>query len=248
MFLAAPFIESKGVTRATNANAGYHESASAPSEFDTHFGTARRSSPLPICGFGFQLARDLECPPRVGALPGARQDMVIRDAVKSDVTAIAHLHAESWRSAYRGILSEDFLENHAHSDRLAAWQERFSANPRKPMFVIVANDGKQLAGFACVFPDEDAVFGSFLDNLHVAPRLTGQGIGRRLLSETAARLLTSGSGAGLYLWVLEQNHRARRFYEKAGGVPAGSVVSSMPDGQRVATLRFHWPVLSSLRL
>ena len=174
--------------------------------------------------------------------------MVIRDAVKSDVTAIAHLHAESWRSAYRGILSEDFLENHAHGDRLAAWQERFSAKAQKPMFVIVANEGKQLAGFACVFPDEDALYGSFLDNLHVAPQLTGQGIGRRLLSETADRLLTSGSSAGLYLWVLEQNHRARRFYEKAGGILAGSVVSSMPDGQRVSALRCHWPALSSLRL
>jgi ribosomal protein S18 acetylase RimI-like enzyme len=174
--------------------------------------------------------------------------MVIRDAVKSDVTAIAHLHAESWRSAYRGILAGDFLENHAHGDRLAVWQERFSAKAQKPMFVIVANTGRQLAGFACVFPDEDAVFGSFLDNLHVAPHLTGQGIGRRLLSEVAARLMASGSRVGLYLWVLEKNHGARRFYEKAGGIFAGSVLSSMPDGQRVATLRFHWPVLSSLRL
>src|SRR5882762_10051904 len=32
VLLAAPLIESKGVTRATNANAGYHESALAPSK------------------------------------------------------------------------------------------------------------------------------------------------------------------------------------------------------------------------
>src|ERR1700675_938979 len=174
--------------------------------------------------------------------------MVIRDAVKSDVTAIAHLHAESWRSAYRGILADDFLENHAHRDRLAAWQARFSAKDQKPMFVILAIEGKQLAGFACVVPDEDAVFGSFLDNLHVAPQLTGQGIGRRLLSESAARLQKNGSRAGLYLWVLEQNHRAREFYERAGGLFAGSVVKSMPDGQRVVALRCHWPDPSTLLL
>jgi ribosomal protein S18 acetylase RimI-like enzyme len=174
--------------------------------------------------------------------------MVIRDATQSDVTAIAHLHAESWRSAYRGILSDDYLEKHAHGDRLAAWQERFSAVAPNPMFVLVADAGTQLAGFACVFPNEDAVFGSFLDNLHVAPQLTGQGIGRQLLSEAAARLLRSGSRTGLYLWVLEQNHRARRFYEKAGGIFEGSVVSSMPDGQRVVALRFHWSNPSRLLL
>jgi ribosomal protein S18 acetylase RimI-like enzyme len=174
--------------------------------------------------------------------------MIIRDATKSDLTAIAHLHAESWRSAYRGIMSDDFLENHAHRDRLTAWQERYSAAGQKPMFVIVAEEGPKLAGFACVFPDEDVVFGSFLDNLHVAPQLTSRGIGRRLLSEAAARLLTAGSRAGLYLWVLEQNHSARRFYEKAGGMLAGSVVHSMPDGQCVVALRIRWLTLSNLVL
>jgi ribosomal protein S18 acetylase RimI-like enzyme len=174
--------------------------------------------------------------------------MVIRDAVKSDVAAIAHLHAESWRSAYRGILADDFLENHAHGDRLAVWQERFSAKAQKPMFVIVANTGRQLAGFACVFPNEDAFFGSFVDNLHVAPQPTGQGIGRRLLSEVASRLMAGGSRVGLYLWVLERNYGARRFYEKAGGIRAGLVVNPTPDGQRVVALRIHWRGVSNLVL
>ena len=174
--------------------------------------------------------------------------MVIRDATISDVKAIAHLHAESWRSAYRGILSDAFLENHVHADRLAVWHERFSGMTPIPMFVMVADAGTQLAGFACVFPEEDAVFGSFLDNLHVSPQLTGKGIGRQLLSEAAARLLTNGSRVGLYLWVLEQNHGARRFYERAGGVFEGSAVSEMPDGQSVVALRCYWPTPSSLLL
>src|SRR5260370_39597524 len=114
------------------------------------------------------MAGDLECRTRVRAITGAYQNMVIRDAVKNDVTAIAHLHAESWRSAYRGILSDDFLENHAHGDRLAAWRERFSATVQKSMFVMVAEGDKQLAGFVCVFPDEDPDFGPFLDKFNVA--------------------------------------------------------------------------------
>ena len=166
----------------------------------------------------------------------------------SDVTAIAHLHAESWRSAYRGILSDAFLENHVHADRLAVWHERFSGMTPIPMFVIVADAGTRLAGFACVFPEEDAVFGSFLDNLHVSPQLTGKGIGRQLLSEAAARLDANSSRAGLYLWVLEQNNGARKFYERAGGVLAGSIVHSMQDGQSVVALRYCWSTPSSLLL
>ena len=172
--------------------------------------------------------------------------MLIRDANENDVIGIANLHAESWRVTYRGILSNDFLENHAHHDRLAMWQNRFAGTACKPMFVIVADTNSKLAAFACVFPEQDAVFGSFLDNLHVAPHLTGQGIGRRLLSEVARRLLTSGSRVGLYLWVLEQNQRARQFYERAGAVVVGSEAKTAADGQSVTALRCYWSDPKSL--
>jgi ribosomal protein S18 acetylase RimI-like enzyme len=167
--------------------------------------------------------------------------VVIRDATEIDAAAIAALHAESWRSAYRGVLSEEYLEKEVHRDRLAVWQERFSMNPHKLMFVMAAELESVLTGFVCVFPEEDAVFGSFLDNLHVTPKYTGQGIGRRLLSESAKRLVTRGSSVGLYLWVIEQNYRARQFYEKAGAEVVGSAVNTMPDNRRVVALRCYWP-------
>lgn len=174
--------------------------------------------------------------------------MIIREATDRDVTAIAALHVESWRSAYRGILSDDYLDHHADHERLRAWREKFSARDRKPMFVLLADLGAEIAGFACVFPEEDGVFGSFVDNLHVAPHLTGRGIGRLLLSEAARRLLANGSRSGLYLWVVDQNHRARRFYERAGGALVGSEAREAVDGRTVVIFRYHWPDLVTLLL
>lgn len=167
--------------------------------------------------------------------------MLIREGTEDDIESIANLHAQSWRASYRGILSDDYLDRRARRDRLAIWQNRFSSTRIKPMFVLVAELDVRLAGFICVFPDEDAVFGSFLDNLHVAPDLTGQGIGRQLLSEAARRLLRDGSPVGLYLWVFEQNHRARQFYERAGAIAVGSAENPMPDGKRVLSVRYYWP-------
>jgi ribosomal protein S18 acetylase RimI-like enzyme len=167
--------------------------------------------------------------------------MIFRNATAKDAAAIARLHAESWRFAYRGTFSGDYLETRVHEDRRDDWQKKFSEGSRKPMFAVVAEMGSELAGFACVYPDENPVFGSLVENLHVAPNLTGRGIGRRLLSEVVHRLRAKGSGSGLYLWVVEQNHRAREFYAKAGAILAGSEVHSMPDGQSVVALRCHWP-------
>lgn len=170
----------------------------------------------------------------------------IRDAAPADAEAIARLHTESWRSAYRGVLLDDYLEKHAHRERVSAWQERFSQDSQKPMFVLIAELADEMAGFVCVFPEEDPVYGSFLDSLHVAPRLTGQGVGRKLLSAAAQCLVTDGSLVGLYLWVIEQNQRARRFYEKAGAAVVGTGPISMPDGQRVVAARCYWPRPASL--
>jgi GNAT superfamily N-acetyltransferase len=116
------------------------------------------------------------------------------------------------------------------------------------MFVLVAQLDVRLAVFICVFLSEDTVFGSLLDNLHVAPDLTGQGVGRQLLSEAAMRLLEAGSRVGLYLWVFEQNRRARRFYERAGAIAVGSAENPMPDGNRVLSVCYYWPDPATLVL
>lgn len=165
---------------------------------------------------------------------------MFRDATANDALSIADLHAESWRSAYRGTFSDDFLENRVHQERREAWRARFSGAEKHPFFVVLAENASQLAGFACVFPDRDPLWGSYLDNLHVAPGLTGRGIGRQLLCEAARHLQQNRSTGGLYLWVVEQNHRARRFYEKAGGAIVGLELHTMPDGQDVMAVRCHW--------
>ena len=166
--------------------------------------------------------------------------MIFREATAGDAGAIARLHAESWSSAYRGIFSDDFLDQRVHQERRESWQARFSGGESRPFFVLLAENGDGLAGFACTFPEKDPIWGSYLDNLHVAPGLTGQGIGRSLLSEVVRRLEMNGARGGLYLWVVEQNHRAREFYEKAGGTVVGSEAHTMPDGQSVVALRCHW--------
>jgi len=167
--------------------------------------------------------------------------LTLREGTGGDAAAIARLHAESWRSAYRGMLSDEYLDHRVHHERAALWQRRFSEQAEKPFFVILAETETELAGFACAFPDEHPTYGAYLDNLHVVPQRTGQRIGRRLLTAVAERLLANERRGGLYLWVIEQNIRARRFYSQAGGLEVGRETLSMPDGSRVMEMRCYWP-------
>src|SRR5690349_2806909 len=111
----------------------------------------------------------------------------LRDAVFSDYVAIAQLHATSWKQTYRGIYSDQFLDHDVEKDRAALWHNRLST-PSNRQHVVVAIYEESIVGFSCLFLDDDAQYGSLLDNLHIAANWQKAGIGKKLLQECARRI------------------------------------------------------------
>jgi GNAT superfamily N-acetyltransferase len=172
--------------------------------------------------------------------------MTIRAARLADAVAIAQLHTESWQSAYRGILRDDFLEGPLAENRRRLWQTRLSDCKRADQFVLVDAHGGAIRGFACAFLDADPVWGCLLDNLHVVPDLKGQGLGRQLMTAVAERVWLSNPSSRLHLWAYEQNLVARRFYERLGGVSDERHAELALDGTQVNAVRYCWSDLSGL--
>jgi ribosomal protein S18 acetylase RimI-like enzyme len=170
-----------------------------------------------------------------------------RAARADDVAAIAALHAESWRRAYRGIYSDDFLDNDVFDDRLAEWSERFARPSLKQRTTVAEVDG-ELVGFVHTILDDDRRWGALLDNLHVRYGEKRGGIGTRLMAESALAVLDDASGSGLYLWVLERNVAAQSFYDARGGTCVERVDHTSPDGSPAPVLRYVWPDPSTLRV
>ena len=59
------------------------------------------------------------------------------------------------------------------------------------------------------------VRGEWLEGLYVLPQLWGAGVGP-LLHDRAVEHVRRSAAPSAHLWVLEENHRARRFYERRG--------------------------------
>ena len=165
--------------------------------------------------------------------------MRIRDARESDADTIARLHAESWRTAYRGALSDEYLDGPIEAERSSVWRGRLS-QATEDQLVLVAESSGQVVGFACAYGGHDQQWGTFLDNLHVVPELKRQGIGALLIGEVAGWSARTYPGRGVYLWVLESNLAARRFYARVGGEDAGSDLWTPPDGSALPKLRIAW--------
>jgi GNAT superfamily N-acetyltransferase len=162
------------------------------------------------------------------------------EARPGDADAIADLHIRSWRTAYRGLVPDEFLAEPVEHDRLQLWRSRFAA-PDDGRFVLkaIGEDGT-MVGFTCVLRDADPAWGPLLDNLHVAPDLKGRGIGAALLRASREWSQIVAPGRGMHLWVIEGNAQARHFYDRERGTPVEQQRLELTAGIFVPALRYVW--------
>lgn len=156
-----------------------------------------------------------------------------------DAKLIASMHTTSWRTAYRGILRDEYLDGGIEEERRAEWQRRLEALHADALgFIALLDD--QPVGFIFGFQNEHDCWGSLIDNLHVLPGWKGRGIGRQLMTRFAAELIARGDSAGVFLWVYEKNTAARQFYEIVGGKKTEETDYPAPGGGEARICRMTW--------
>lgn len=163
----------------------------------------------------------------------------IRPARAADAPEIAHLHAESWRHAYAGILDDAYLAEPVERDHRRHWRHLL-ADPDPSLVVLVLEEHGRLRGFVSVELEADARWGALIENLHVSRRAHRQGFASHLLARAARRVAAHDPMAPVHLWVYEENRPAIAFYERIHGRCTGRQTEDAPGGGRVEALRYAW--------
>lgn len=164
-------------------------------------------------------------------------------ASPADIEPIARLHAQSWRSAYRGMLSDEYLDERVVAERLTFWTARFTSDAPDRRVVMKAIGGGLLLGFVCVLLDTEPQWGARLDNLHVSPESKGTSIGYALFQAAREWIASVSPGTAMHLWCVERNHVARRFYERQGGKIVETATRPVAEDLSLPELRYWWPPL-----
>ncbi|HJD97900.1 GNAT family N-acetyltransferase [Mailhella massiliensis] len=160
----------------------------------------------------------------------------IRKAVVEDAQAVGLVHEQAWRETYSRMLPPYVLAARSAEKSAAMFRRGGCRN----MFVAESEEG--IAGFCGFGHSRDAgvpagtgeIYG-----LYVLKRRQRRGMGTALMAEALSALAAQGFSA-VFLWVLEKNRKARRFYEKNGFSLSGEV-RNFP-GEPIREIRYVRPL------
>jgi ribosomal protein S18 acetylase RimI-like enzyme len=165
----------------------------------------------------------------------------IRAGSAADAAQIAAVQRETWFAAYADIIAAEVIDRVTVPDDGARVRQSFRTRPRQRMLVATdsgaAGPGTgEVVGYAAYGPETDVLNAPWphpltadganghvaeLYALYVRPSSWSTGTGRALMERVLARTGAAGYQA-IVLWVLRDNQRARRFYERAGFAPDGA--------------------------
>jgi ribosomal protein S18 acetylase RimI-like enzyme len=148
----------------------------------------------------------------------ARPPSFLRQARSSDAHAIGGVQVSSWRSSYRGMVPDDYLDGMTAEDHGRRWARLLAQGDNLALTFVVEEAGR-VVGFAMGGPERegDPRFQGELYAIYLLLEAQRRGHGRALAEAVAGALVHRGL-TSMLVWVLRDNLAARAFYERMGGV------------------------------
>ncbi len=153
-------------------------------------------------------------------------EIIIRKGSLQDVADIASLTFRCWKLNYKGIISQNFLDN-IRTERLLENRKKYIQE--NPGLHLVAEFKNQVVGFCDTGPlyfrknqnitpekKRNRTELGEVYTIYIDPDYQHQGIGSILFQE-AKKLLIEKNLSPFLVWVLKDNHSSRQFYKKLGG-------------------------------
>ena len=142
------------------------------------------------------------------------EDIIIRRMEIEDAEAVTDVLINTWKTAYRGIVSDECLDN---LDRVTLVERR---RKQYKDYIVAVSDGL-IAGFCWYvnnnsFTEDVPDIDSEVVAIYVLPEMERQGIGRKMMLYAIDDLKKQDKNK-MIIWCLKDNHQGRAFYEKMGG-------------------------------
>ena len=149
---------------------------------------------------------------------------------KTNLHDAAAVHAAAWQESHRAFCTPAFVEAHTTERQAAYLQRKLDAKSR--LFLLIEEKPVGVV----------SVTENLIEDLYVLPEEQGKGYGTKLL-----RFAIGVSTGTPTLWILENNTRARRLYERLGFAEMGNR-HSVPNGLDEIEFALRFPRMETERL
>jgi len=146
----------------------------------------------------------------------------IRAARLEEISKISSVIAASWKTAYRGIVNDDYL-NSLRSDHWVDFLDSGLGN--NSVFSMVIENNQEVIGTAILKETENKCEVCLI-SLYLLPNKIGQGFGHIFYTGVETELKNKGF-SNCILDVLENNKRAIRFYKAHGFIDSGIEIKAV---------------------
>lgn len=145
---------------------------------------------------------------------------------------ISNIYEQSWKYAYKGIIPQEYLD----SIPSGQWYGAID-NPDRRTLVMI--DGDKIIGTSsyCKSRFDDYKDWGEIISIYFLPEYIGKGYGKQLLEKAVEELKAMGFKT-IFLWVLEDNHRAKNFYERFGFKYSGEYLENNIGGKQLRELQY----------
>lgn len=146
--------------------------------------------------------------------------MLIRKAKISDANILAKIRVDAWRTTYKGIVSDEYLNSLSYTEQEKRWINTITNAENDKKSIFVAEDNVNgIVGFTTFGGErnEDSLYQGELYAIYILKEHQNRGIGK-LLFNSVVENLNNMNYNSMIIWALEQNIKACRFYELMGGI------------------------------
>jgi len=139
--------------------------------------------------------------------------MCVREATEHDIESIADVIVKTWKSSYRGLINDDYLDNMKPARHIAIFSSEIQKGETD--FFVYEENNSTISGVCIGCPLKNEKWECELRAIYVLDEYQGKGIGKALITEFARKQRMRGLKS-MILWTLE-NNPSKGFYKKLGG-------------------------------
>ena len=136
----------------------------------------------------------------------------IRRVRTGDQSVLAHIQTESWKAAFKNIVSEELLQKSTEIERATEMYRKLLEQQIGNGYILELEGAAHCIAWWDTARDADLAEYAELICIHSLPGNWRKGYGSKMMEAVLNDVAAAGHRS-IVLWVFVENERARRFYE-----------------------------------